>query len=124
RQRMRMATAELRRLATPLRKTLSIKEACFQVMEAAYLKASANGTLPAKGRQIMYAARPMVMALTGGQFYKPDTQTFQQQTLIVLGRRLKLDGVRVEIDSRGVAVVTCPDSACGAQRVWEPRKSA
>ena len=34
-------------------------------MEAAYLKASAGGTLPANARQIMYAARPDILALTG-----------------------------------------------------------
>jgi hypothetical protein len=33
-------------------------------MEAAYLKASANGTLPANARQIMYAARPQILALS------------------------------------------------------------
>ena len=31
-------------------------------METAYLKASANGTLPAHARQIMYAARPYIQA--------------------------------------------------------------
>lgn len=46
-------------------KPLSTKEAAYQVMKQAYLKASANGTLPANARQIMYAARPMVIALTG-----------------------------------------------------------
>jgi hypothetical protein len=34
------------------------------VMEVAYLKASANGTLPANARQVMYAARPMLQELT------------------------------------------------------------
>ena len=53
------------------------KEAAYQVMEQAYLKASANGTLPAKARQIMYAARPHILASTGidkleGQYF---TQT-------------------------------------------------
>jgi DNA topoisomerase VI subunit B len=86
RQRLRMQRSALNRfmerLADPTEKPLSIKEACFQVMERAYLKASANGRLPAMVRQIMYAARPMVLALTGGRFYKADSQTFQQQTLI------------------------------------------
>jgi hypothetical protein len=36
----------------------NIKEVAYEVMEQAYLKASANGTLPANARQIMYAARP------------------------------------------------------------------
>jgi hypothetical protein len=42
-----------------------IKEACYQVMEEAYLKASANNALPANARQIYYAARPLVQALLG-----------------------------------------------------------
>ena len=33
------------------------------MMEAAYMLASDNGQLPAKARQIMYAARPRVLAL-------------------------------------------------------------
>jgi hypothetical protein len=46
---------------------LSVKEAAYQVMAQAYLEASAQGTLPANARQIMYAARPKVLALTGGK---------------------------------------------------------
>jgi hypothetical protein len=42
----------------------SQKEAASQVMEAAYMAASANDTLPALARQIFYQARPKVMALT------------------------------------------------------------
>jgi hypothetical protein len=42
----------------------SQKEAAWQVMEAAYMAASANGTLPASARQIFYQARPKIMALT------------------------------------------------------------
>ena len=42
----------------------SQKEAAWQVMEAAYMAASADGTLPAKARQIYYQARPKIMALT------------------------------------------------------------
>ena len=34
-------------------------------MEKAYLKASDGGKLPAKARQIMYAARPKILAMTG-----------------------------------------------------------
>ena len=36
---------------------MSIKEAAYAMMKEAYLKASDNGTLPAKARQIMYPAR-------------------------------------------------------------------
>jgi hypothetical protein len=41
-----------------------IKEVAYEVMEEAYLKASANGTLPANARQIMYAARPLIQQQT------------------------------------------------------------
>jgi hypothetical protein len=40
------------------------KEACWQVLEEAYIRASNNGRLPAKVRQIFYQARPKIMALT------------------------------------------------------------
>jgi hypothetical protein len=42
----------------------SIKDVAYEVMEKAYLKASAGGTLPALARQIMYAARPFVQERT------------------------------------------------------------
>ena len=38
----------------------TIKDLAYAVMEQAYLKASANGTLPAHARQIMYQARPLI----------------------------------------------------------------
>jgi DNA topoisomerase VI subunit B len=60
--------------------TLSIKAASYQVMEEAYLKASAGNTLPANARQVMYAARPLVLALTGGQCWK-DSSYFTQHLL-------------------------------------------
>jgi hypothetical protein len=40
------------------------KDAARLIMEDAYLAASANGRLPATARQIFYAARPKVMAMT------------------------------------------------------------
>jgi hypothetical protein len=43
-------------------RTVSVKAAAWEIMEEAYLKASANDTLPAKARQIMYAARPYIQA--------------------------------------------------------------
>jgi hypothetical protein len=42
----------------------SQKEAAWDVLEDAYMAASANGTLPASARQIYYQARPKIMALT------------------------------------------------------------
>jgi hypothetical protein len=44
---------------------LSIKDAAYRVMQQAYLKASGNGKYPANARQIMYAARPLILELTG-----------------------------------------------------------
>ena len=38
---------------------VSIKDAAYEWMETAYLKASADNTLPANARQIMYALRPL-----------------------------------------------------------------
>jgi len=44
---------------------MSVRAAAWRVMETAYLKASNQGTLPANARQIMYAARPEIIRLTG-----------------------------------------------------------
>jgi hypothetical protein len=66
---------------------LSIKAACWKVMEEAYQRASGNGQYPAEARQIMYAARRLV--LTGkltdqsrknGGFYK-NSSSFTQDVL-------------------------------------------
>jgi hypothetical protein len=40
------------------------KEAAWQILEEAYMAASANGELPALARQIFYQARPKIMAMT------------------------------------------------------------
>jgi hypothetical protein len=40
------------------------KDAAWEVMEAAYMAASAGGTLPASARQIYYQARPKILVLT------------------------------------------------------------
>ena len=40
------------------------KEAAWTVLEAAYMAASGNGSLPALAQQIYYQARPEIMALT------------------------------------------------------------
>jgi Topoisomerase VI B subunit, transducer len=45
----------------------TIKDVAYWCMEEAYMAASANGTLPANARQIMYAARPTIQAETGEQ---------------------------------------------------------
>ncbi len=51
---------ERMRYTPPARTT--VREVAFAVMEAAYNKASSNGKLPANARQIMYAARPTILA--------------------------------------------------------------
>jgi hypothetical protein len=42
----------------------TIREAAWVVMKDAYMKASDNGRLPTRPRQIMYAARPEILELT------------------------------------------------------------
>jgi hypothetical protein len=44
---------------------LSIRDAAWRVMESAYAVASGDGGYPANARQIMYAARPSILELTG-----------------------------------------------------------
>jgi hypothetical protein len=60
------------------RQYLSIKEAAYQVMEDAYHHASAQGQYPANARQIMYAARPAVLALTGEKCWKRSSYFTQE----------------------------------------------
>ena len=64
-----MRAAETRLEKPTTRKKGAIKEAVWAVMEEAYLKASDNGEspVPANARQVMYAARPMVAELIGGE---------------------------------------------------------
>jgi hypothetical protein len=45
-------------------RSMTVKEAAYSVMREAYMKASAGNTLPAKARQIMYAARNRIQELT------------------------------------------------------------
>jgi hypothetical protein len=46
---------------------VSFKEAAAEIMEAAYMRVSGNGALPANARQIMYAARSHIQKVTGKQ---------------------------------------------------------
>lgn len=64
----RKADARARRWERMMRQgrpSISQRDAAFQVMEQAYLAASANGTLPAHARQIMYQARPLMQKILG-----------------------------------------------------------
>ena len=63
------------------RRTVSVNDAAWQIMETAYLKASANGTLPAHARQIMYAARPHIQATADRDLGARFDQYFTQQLL-------------------------------------------
>jgi DNA topoisomerase VI subunit B len=69
---------ELRKAQQP--KELKINEAACLVLEEAYLHASGNKADPANARQVMYAARPRVLALTGGKCWKHSS--YFTQTLL------------------------------------------
>jgi hypothetical protein len=58
---------------------VTIRDAAFDVMEAAYQKASGNGQYPANARQIYYAARPRILEMTGEDSL--DSQYFTQTLL-------------------------------------------
>ena len=60
---------------------VSIRDAAWGVMEAAYMKASANDTLPANARQIMYAARPYIEQRSDKPLGSRFDQYFTQQLL-------------------------------------------
>jgi hypothetical protein len=58
----------------------TIKAATWQVMAQAYAHASGNGSLPVSARQMMYAARPLVLQITGGKCWQR-TMYFTQYML-------------------------------------------
>lgn len=80
----------------------SVKDAAYEVMEDAYLRASARGTLPANARQVMYAARPLVLRLTGGKCWK-ESSYFTQHLLpdYIAEHPDKTAGWDVVYDARG-----------------------
>ena len=55
-----------------------IQSAAYQVMEEAYLMASGDGRLPANARQVMYAARPLVLKITGGKCWSKSSYFTQK----------------------------------------------
>jgi hypothetical protein len=78
-QEERHASAEANRLQRFLRSRRETqKDVAWECMEAAYLAASSNDTLPATARQVMYAARPVIQERTGKQL---DDQYFTQTLL-------------------------------------------
>lgn len=79
---------------------VSIKDAAFDIMETAYMKASANGTLPAHARQIMYAARGHIQRTADSSLGKRFDQYFSQQLLPEYIERTGVDW-NVVYDARG-----------------------
>ena len=73
--------------------TVTVRDAAWQIMKEAYLKASANGTLPAHARQIMYAARPHIQATADRDLGSTFDQYFTQQ---LLPEYIEEDGRRLE----------------------------
>ncbi len=82
---------------------ISIRDAAWDIMEKAYLKASANGKLPAHARQIMYAARPHIQRTADRQIGKGFDQYFTQTLLpdYMQEHPSKTVGWNVVFDARG-----------------------
>jgi hypothetical protein len=80
RGRARLSREQLARLSGKRKKKAEIKDAAWEIMETTYLKASDDGTLPANVRQIMYAARPLILEITGGTIWENDS--YFTQTLL------------------------------------------
>jgi hypothetical protein len=80
---------------------ISLKEAAYQIMPQAYMAASAGGTLPANPRQIMYAARPQTLKISGKD--NLDSQYFCQTLLPDFIREYRIDcaGWDIVWDDRG-----------------------
>jgi hypothetical protein len=72
------ATVAYRNMVRPAA-TMSVKDAAWSVMKKAYLKASDNGKLPANARQIMYAARPEILRMSGKEKF---SDSYFTQTLL------------------------------------------
>ena len=87
------------------RRSITIKEAAYDVIPEAYLKASANNTLPAKARQVMYAARGKIQDRTGKQL---DDRYFTQTLLPDFMAENPEDtaGWKVVFDARGHLVLS------------------
>lgn len=78
----------------------SIKDAAFEVMQEAYMKASAGGKLPAPARMVFYAARPLIQAITGEPL---SGSTYFTQVLLpdYIEENPETAGWRVVYDARG-----------------------
>jgi DNA topoisomerase VI subunit B len=100
RERKRRAAIARRHDAMTRRRHVSIKEMAYNVMEAAYLWASDDGALPAKARQVMYAARGEIEDCTGRDL---DSKYFTQTLLpdYVTEHRQQCAAWNVVYDARG-----------------------
>jgi hypothetical protein len=76
-----LAARENRVIAMMRYRHVSIREAAWRIMERAYMQASADGTLPANARQIMYAARPYIQQHADRPLGRRFDQYFTQQLL-------------------------------------------
>jgi hypothetical protein len=81
----------------------SQKDIAFEVMETAYMKASANGTLPAAARQIMYQARPLIMEQYSKELGNKFDHYFTQKLLpiYVMNNPVQTANWDVVYDARG-----------------------
>ena len=61
---------------------LTLRDAAFMFMEEAYDKASSNGKFYANARQVMYAARPLIIDVLGVNAWSPKTDKYFTQTLL------------------------------------------
>jgi hypothetical protein len=98
--RDRSAMLRRREALRPRYRPLTLKDAAARVMEQAYLKASANGTLPANARQIYYAARGPILKATGRESL--DSNYFTQTLLMdFVERHFGTSGWNIVFDDRG-----------------------
>jgi hypothetical protein len=95
------AAAMNRRYVMTRYRSTSIRDAAFAVMERAYLKASANGRLPAHARQIMYAARPYIQQHADRELGHKFDQYFTQQLLPEYIATYERGSWNVVYDARG-----------------------
>jgi hypothetical protein len=93
------AIERLRERQAVKRQKLTIKMSAWSVMKRAYMLASDNGTLPANIRQIMYAARPLVLKLVGKCW--SHSGSFTQGLLPDYMATHKTSGWDVVADARG-----------------------
>jgi len=72
-------SARARKSALTRRKGITYKDAAYEVMPEAFMKASSDGRYPASARQIFYQARPLILAATVQA--QLDSQYFTQRLL-------------------------------------------